>query len=149
MGYLKRFMLKGNIPSTLYRRPADLNHCSFLWEFQTVKYVFGWSQFSVSILIILYLLFDLLAAVLGCCVDLFKCQRVDLSHWSVLFPGESFMENSVATSEHLKKSPLSPNSTALSPGLRSPTKLLHHNNFTGRKRHWHKKYGHMSLLKNR
>ncbi|AWO96283.1 putative polycomb protein SCMH1 [Scophthalmus maximus] len=45
--------------------------------------------------------------------------------------GESFVENTVVTSEHLKKSPLSPNSTALTPGLRSPTKLLHPNNFTG------------------
>ncbi|XP_049439193.1 polycomb protein SCMH1 isoform X4 [Epinephelus fuscoguttatus] len=45
--------------------------------------------------------------------------------------GESFMENSVATSEHLKKSPLSPNSTVQTPGLRSPSKLLHHNNSTG------------------
>lgn len=45
--------------------------------------------------------------------------------------GESFMENSVASPEHLKKSPLSPNSTVQTPGLRSPSKLLHHNNSTG------------------
>ncbi|XP_078143245.1 polycomb protein SCMH1 isoform X1 [Centroberyx gerrardi] len=41
--------------------------------------------------------------------------------------GESFMENGVGGSEHLKKSPLSPNSTGQTPGLRSPSKLLHHN----------------------
>lgn len=45
--------------------------------------------------------------------------------------GESFIENSVATSEHLKKSPLSQNSTGLTSGLRSSSKLLHHNNSTG------------------
>ncbi|XP_051262677.1 polycomb protein SCMH1 isoform X6 [Dicentrarchus labrax] len=45
--------------------------------------------------------------------------------------GESFMENSVAVSEHLKKSPLSPNSSVQTSGLRSPSKLLHHNNSTG------------------
>ncbi|XP_038568384.1 polycomb protein SCMH1-like [Micropterus salmoides] len=45
--------------------------------------------------------------------------------------GESFMENSVAASEHLKKSPLSPNSIIQTPGLRSPSKLLHHRNSTG------------------
>ncbi|XP_042279929.1 polycomb protein SCMH1 isoform X2 [Thunnus thynnus] len=45
--------------------------------------------------------------------------------------GESFMENSVAASEHLKKSPLSPNCTGQTPGLRSPSKLLHHTNSTG------------------
>ncbi|XP_010785963.1 polycomb protein SCMH1-like [Notothenia coriiceps] len=45
--------------------------------------------------------------------------------------GESFMENSVGSSEHLKKSPLSPNSTVQTPGLRSPSKLLLHNNSTG------------------
>lgn len=45
--------------------------------------------------------------------------------------GESFMENSIAVSEHLKKSPLSPNSTVQTLGLRSPSKLLHHNNSTG------------------
>ncbi|TNN89152.1 Polycomb protein SCMH1 [Liparis tanakae] len=46
--------------------------------------------------------------------------------------GESLVENSVATSEHLKKSPLSPNSTVQTPGLRSPSsKQLHHNNSTG------------------
>lgn len=45
--------------------------------------------------------------------------------------GESFTENSVTASEHLKKSPLSQNSTGLTPGLRSSSKLLHHNNSTG------------------
>uniref|UniRef100_A0A3B4U368 Scm polycomb group protein homolog 1 n=1 Tax=Seriola dumerili TaxID=41447 RepID=A0A3B4U368_SERDU len=60
-----------------------------------------------------------LAGGLSWYLGLFKYQCVDL-----LFPGESFMENSVAASEHLKKSPLSPNSTGLPPGLRSPSKLL-------------------------
>ncbi|XP_030013956.1 polycomb protein SCMH1 isoform X2 [Sphaeramia orbicularis] len=45
--------------------------------------------------------------------------------------GESFIEKSISASEHLKKSPLSPNSTAQTPGLRSPSKLLHRNNSTG------------------
>ncbi|XP_076008866.1 polycomb protein SCMH1 isoform X1 [Genypterus blacodes] len=46
--------------------------------------------------------------------------------------GESYMENSVvASSEHLKKSPLSPKSPGQTPGLRSPSKLLNHNNSTG------------------
>lgn len=54
-------------------------------------------------------------------------------------PGESFMENSAAVSEHLKKSPLSPNSTVQTASLRSPSKLLHHNNSTGRTRHCSKK----------
>ncbi|XP_041844466.1 polycomb protein SCMH1 isoform X3 [Melanotaenia boesemani] len=45
--------------------------------------------------------------------------------------GESFIENSVVAPEHLKKIPLSPNSLGLVPGLRSPSKLLHHNNSTG------------------
>ncbi|XP_075907088.1 polycomb protein SCMH1 isoform X1 [Nelusetta ayraudi] len=40
---------------------------------------------------------------------------------------ESFMENSVAASEHLKKSPLSSNPKVQPAGLRSPSKLLHHN----------------------
>lgn len=41
------------------------------------------------------------------------------------------MENSVAASEHLKKSPLFSNPKVQPAGLRSPSKLLHHNS-TGR-----------------
>lgn len=44
--------------------------------------------------------------------------------------GES-VEKSAAPSEHLKKSPLSPKSLTQSPGLRSPSKLLHHTGSTG------------------
>lgn len=51
------------------------------------------------------------------------------------FSGESFMENSVAASEHLKRSPRSPNSMVQSAGLRSPSKLLHHNSTGRKKRH--------------
>ncbi|XP_015230518.1 PREDICTED: polycomb protein SCMH1 isoform X2 [Cyprinodon variegatus] len=40
-------------------------------------------------------------------------------------------ENSVSGSEHLKKIPLSPNCPGLTPGLRSPSKLLHHNSSAG------------------
>ncbi|XP_061573217.1 polycomb protein SCMH1 isoform X3 [Cololabis saira] len=45
--------------------------------------------------------------------------------------GESFTESSAVATEHLKKIPHSPNSPGLTPGLRSPSKLLHHNNSTG------------------
>ncbi|XP_056157723.1 polycomb protein SCMH1 [Lampris incognitus] len=41
--------------------------------------------------------------------------------------GESFLENGIGASEHLKKSPLSPSSTGQSPGLRFPSKMLHLN----------------------
>ncbi|KAM9724058.1 polycomb protein SCMH1 isoform 2-T2 [Menidia menidia] len=45
--------------------------------------------------------------------------------------GDSFIGSSVAAPEHLKKSPLSPNSSGLLAGLRSPSKLLRHNSSTG------------------
>lgn len=54
-----------------------------------------------------------------------------LSLWS---SGES-VENSIATSEQIKKSPLSPSSLAQATGLRSPSKLLHHTHSTGGKTH--------------
>lgn len=50
---------------------------------------------------------------------------------SDLSVAESFTENSVAAPEHLKKNPHSPNSPGLTPGLRSPSKPLHHSNSTG------------------
>ncbi|XP_043973942.1 polycomb protein SCMH1 isoform X1 [Gambusia affinis] len=40
-------------------------------------------------------------------------------------------ENNVSALEHLKKIPLSPNSPGLTPGLRSSSKLLHHNSSAG------------------
>ncbi|XP_077950599.1 polycomb protein SCMH1 isoform X2 [Gasterosteus aculeatus] len=45
--------------------------------------------------------------------------------------GESPVEDTVAASEHFKKSPLSPNRSLQSAGLPSPSKLLHHNSSTG------------------
>uniref|UniRef100_G3PLF5 Scm polycomb group protein homolog 1 n=1 Tax=Gasterosteus aculeatus TaxID=69293 RepID=G3PLF5_GASAC len=44
--------------------------------------------------------------------------------------GESPVEDTVAASEHFKKSPLSPNRSLQSAGLPSPSKLLHHNSST-------------------
>lgn len=125
-----------------YRRPESLQF-SLRVTGITVKCIIRISPFLIlftdSILIIFYLLcwiFFLLVAPFNILV-VFKHQCVDLSHWEgfCVVPGESFMESSVAASEHLKKSPLSPNSMGLTPGLRSPSKLLHHNNSTGRKRH--------------
>lgn len=45
--------------------------------------------------------------------------------------GESFSDSSVGTAERLKKSPLSPNSTVMSSGSRSPNKLHQRHNSTG------------------
>uniref|UniRef100_A0A3Q0SFT6 Scm polycomb group protein homolog 1 n=1 Tax=Amphilophus citrinellus TaxID=61819 RepID=A0A3Q0SFT6_AMPCI len=64
------------------------------------------------------------------CDPLFGSQPV--ARGGLHYDSHSFMENSVTASEHLKKSPLSQNSTGLTPGPRSSSKLLHHNNSTGR-----------------
>uniref|UniRef100_A0A3P9IX38 Scm polycomb group protein homolog 1 n=1 Tax=Oryzias latipes TaxID=8090 RepID=A0A3P9IX38_ORYLA len=45
--------------------------------------------------------------------------------------GESFSVNKQTAAEHLKKSPLFPNSPTLSPVLRLSSKVLHHSNSTG------------------
>lgn len=57
--------------------------------------------------------------------------------FAALFTGESFSVNKQTAAEHLKKSPLFPNSPTLSPVLRLSSKVLHHSNSTGRNRRFH------------